>query len=346
MQLGIFGFAHGHGGIYVDVWRNQPGLGVEPAAAWDHDEARLAENAAKFNLRPFTSPDALLAVPEIKAVLIAAETSRHAGLAVAALRAGKPVILQKPIALTLDEADAIAAAARETGAPFTMAWQMRVDPENLRIRELIAAGTFGRIQMVRRRHCLATHRMKNFDKSWHVDPAQNRNIWADDAAHPTDFLYWLFGMPVAATAEFTSFVNPRIPHDNGVAVFRYATGMLAEVTCSFAVSTGENTTEIIGERGVLIQNFGDGPSAGARRPGLGVSLKWRVEGDAEWIVEDSARNQGDRIRGLAAPLADFLHGCRPPIATAAEGRDVLAMVLACEESAATGKRISLPPSTA
>ena len=83
--------------------------------------------------------------------------------------------------------------------------------------------------MVRRRHCLPTQQWKDFDKTWHVQPELNRDIFADDAAHPIDFIYWLLGMPVSVVAELGTLLNPAIPNDNAIAVFRYADGRFAEV---------------------------------------------------------------------------------------------------------------------
>jgi len=80
-----------------------------------------------------------------------------------------------------------------------------------------------------------------------------------------------------------------------------------------------------------------------RPPGGGAQLKWYLQKTGQWTVSDlpEIKNHGERLTGLAAPLAEFLHGQRPPIATAAEGRDVLRIVLACYDSANQGKRINL-----
>ena len=77
--------------------------------------------------------------------------------------------------------------------------------------------------------------------------------------------------------------------------------------------------------------------------GAGPQLKWYLQKTGAWTASDlpEIKNHGERIAGLAAPLAEFLSGQRPPIATAEEGRDVLRIVLACYESASQGKRINL-----
>ena len=341
--LGVLGFAHGHVGIYAREWRRVCQELVGLKAGWDHEAARGETSCREFGLEVETSAEALLARNDITAVVIAAETSMHADLVEAAAAAGKAIVLQKPLGLTMDEADRIVAAVERHGVPFTLAWQMRVDPENLEIRRLIASGAIGRILMVRRRHGLKTHRMAGFEQTWHVRPELNRGMWADDASHAIDFLYWLFGSPATVTAEIDTLLNPKVPDDHGIAVFRYPDGLMAEVVSSFTCVAGENTTEVIGETGVIIQNFGDQPSAGAPKPRGAIALKWFTEEAGDWQYADFAppASQGVRITGLARPLAEFAAGRRAPIATAGEGRDVLRMTLACYRSAETGRRVAL-----
>ena len=343
IRVGILGFAHGHVGSYCARWRQQPDMGVLVTAGWDHDAARLAGACKDFGIAPAASVAELLARKDVDAVVIAAETSMHADLVEQAAAAGKAVVLQKPIALTMEDADRIVAAVDRHGVPFTLAWQMRVDPHNLQMKSLLADGQFGKVLMVRRRHCLSTQLWKDFDKSWHVNPKFNRDIFADDASHPIDFLYWLLGQPVSVTAEMGTLLNPAIVNDNGIAIFRFADGSFGEVSCTFVALAGENTTEIVCQNGVIVSNYGDSPSCNLSWPPGAVQLKWYLQSTGKWTASDlpDIRNHGERIAGLAGPLAEFLHGRRPPIATAEEGRTVLKMVLACYESARQGRRISL-----
>ena len=339
--IGILGFAHGHVGMYCARWRERPEMGVKVVAGWDHDADRAEGNCASFGIERAESVESLLSRPDIGAVVIASETSMHADLVEQAAAAGKAIILQKPIALTMEQADRIVEAVKRAGVAFTMAWQMRADPHNVQAKSLLESGDFGRVFQVRRRHCLTTQNMKDFDKTWHVKPEFNRDIFADDAAHPVDFIYWLLGMPSSVFAEMGTLLNPAIPNDNAIAVFRYSDGRFAEVSCSFVAVAGENTLEVICENGVIIGNYGDAPSNGVRPPGA-PQLKWWLQGSG-WTVSDvpEIMGQGERIAGLAGPLAEFLHGKRPAIATAEEGRDVLGLVLACYGSAEQGKRIKI-----
>lgn len=341
VRLGILGFAHAHVGMYCTEWRKMSD--VQVVAGWDHDATRAEKAREHHGVKLESSADALLAYKDVDAVVIGAETSMHAELVEQAAAAKKTIVLQKPFALTLAEADRIVNAVKQSGVRFTMAWQMRLDPQNQQMRRLVQDGTLGRILMVRRRHGLATQHMANFENSWYVKKGLNRGMWADDAAHAIDFIYWLLGKPQSVTAEIDTLLNPKVPDDHGIAIFRYADGRFAEVVSSFACVAGENTTEIVGERGVAIQNFGDGPSANAPRPKGGIGLKWYRHGDAQWTESDipSPAKHGERISALAKPLVEFVRGERPPIATAEEGRDVLRMTLACYESADKGKRVEV-----
>ena len=344
IRVGILGFAHGHVGMYCERWRQQEAqLGLRLLAGWDHDAARLKGACERHHLEAAASPAGLLARPDIDAVVIASETSMHADLVEQAAAAGKAIVLQKPLALTLAEADRIVTAVTNAKVPFTLAWQMRVDPHNLEVKRLLASGRFGKVLMARRRHCLSTHLWKDFDKSWHVQPHLNRDIFADDAAHPADFLYWLLGLPESVSAEITTLLNPRIPNDNGIAVFRYPGGTLAEISGTFVAVAGENNTEIVCENGVIVGNYGDGVSGGIPRTPGGIQLKWYLKTDGKWTVSElpDIVNHGERIAGLSGPIAEFLHGNRPPIATAEEGRDVLKMILASLDAATQGRRVSI-----
>ncbi len=344
VDIGILGFAHGHVNAYCARWRACPEMGVRVVAGWDHDAARLEKAVADHNLHPYTDAEALLANPDVQAVIVSAETSLHADLVERAAAAGKAIILQKPMALTLPEANRIVAAVNRSSAPFTLAWQMRVDPQNVQIKTLMQSGELGRIFMVRRRHGLGVHLWPDFASMWHFNPALNRDIWADDAAHAIDFILWLLGEPESVTAEVVSLYDPeRLPMDNGVAIFRYPGGPLAEVTCSFVTPAMENTVEVIAEKGSIVQNYGDVPSCNVPRPPDACGLKWYTVGAGAWTCSDipTPANHGERIAGLAGPLAEFLRGERPPIATAEEGHAALRMTLACYVSVHEGRRVLL-----
>ncbi len=119
INIGILGFAHGHVNSYCNRWREHPEMSISVIAGWDHDATRLEKAVANHGIRPFTDVDALLANADVQAVVVASETSLHTDLVEQAAAAGKAIVLQKPVALTLPEADRIVEAVERSGVPFT-----------------------------------------------------------------------------------------------------------------------------------------------------------------------------------------------------------------------------------
>ncbi|HOX37345.1 MAG TPA: Gfo/Idh/MocA family oxidoreductase [Candidatus Brocadiia bacterium] len=342
MKLAILGFAHGHVNAYADEIRKMND--AEVAWGWDHDPARAAQQCKAVGCECVPDLGGLLAKKDLGGVMIGSETSKHADIVVAAARAGKTILLQKPMALTLQDCDRMIEAVRSAGVRFSMAWQMRCDPQNAWMRDAILSGKIGRVVMLRRRHGLATHKWPDFDKSWHVAPELNRGMFMDDASHPADLLLWILGKPTSVIAEIDTLVNPKIPDDNGVAVYRFKDGALGILECSFTQVAAEDTTTIVGTEGTIAQAFGDGPSCSVVPTPPGTKgLKFILAGQSQWTQVDipTPSNHGDRIRGVARPAVEFFLGKRGPIATDEEGRINIQMLLAAYDSAAGGKRVAI-----
>ena len=344
MNVGICGFAHGHVFSFAGEWMRDPEFyGVKVVSAWDADEKRLTESLARFpgGIKACASADELFE-SDIQAVVITTETAYHAEMCERAARAGKDIILYKPMALTMREADRIVEAVNKYGVRFTMGWQMRADKQNERMREIVQNEELGKVCLFRRRHGLATHTWAGFENAWHVNPALNRDIFADDSAHPINLMQWMFGMPETVMCEMSTMLNPKIPNDNAVAVFKYANGMIAEISLSFTTSAVEITTEMYCEKGSVQQYFGDAPATRLSRDARVPGLVWFREGDSCWTDSGipSPEKHAERLKDQAKPMADFLHGAAP-LCTAEEGRDTLRLVLACYLSAREGTRVSV-----
>ena len=343
INVGILGFAHGHVMAFGGQWAKNPEMGVKIVSGWDADAERAEKSVQALGVKRAESIEEILNDAAIQAVVISSETKYHVELAERAAKAGKAIILYKPMALTLEGADRIVQAVEKYGVPFTLGYQMRSDPQNIKIKQLIDDKVVGDTYAYRRRHALGIHLWPDFANSWHASPDLNRDIFADDASHPIDMLNWIFGVPETVMAELSTMNNPAVVNDNGVALFKYANGMIAEISCYFTCCAAEATTEVYGKSGSILQSYGDGPSTALRRPEGQPGLKWFVQGESDWIDSGipSPKAHGERIAGQAQPFADFLNGKRGPICTAREGRDSLRMVLACYVSARTGERVRL-----
>lgn len=346
LGIGILSFAHGHVNAYAHQIKNFEDARL--VACWDDDAARGRQNAEAFGIPYSPHLEDTLSRPDIACVIVASETNRHADLCVAAMEAGKAVLLQKPMATTLADCDRIIQSAAKTGVWCSLAFQMRCDPQNIRMRELTQSGAIGRIGTIRRRHCIPVLFNQGFiagPSRWHISAEANRGMFFDDAIHPFDWLLWMLGRsPVSVIAEIDNVLTHVAPDDTGVAVFRYDDGLFAEVYNSSVTWAGENTTEIYGDRGVIVQNYGDAVSCGLQPPHpIGVKMYQADRAELGWqdLGLPTPASHGERIAGVARPFVDALKA-GTPLCTAQEGRLSVEMCLAAYRSAQTGQRVRFP----
>ena len=343
--IGIISFAHGHANTYCD--KMQGFEDVKLVACWDDNVERGENAAAQFGMNFTPHLEDVVNHPEIDAVIVTCETNRHAEMVAAAASAGKHILCQKPMALTLGDCDRIAEAVKKSGVKFMMAHQMRRDPANIAMKELLESGMLGKIGMLRRRHCINALFSEAFvtgPSRWHIDPEKNMGMFMDDASHATDFIYWMLGKPSSVIAEIDNVLTDVAPDDTGVAVYRFPSGEMAILINTSVTLASENTTEIYGDEGVVIQNYGDGPSCNVPRPEDAVALKLYTRDEPSWKDLGIAipNNHGERIAGVPRPFIDCLKHDTESDVTVEDGRVSVEMVLGAYHSAQEGKRVKFP----
>jgi predicted dehydrogenase len=156
----------------------------------------------------------------------------------AACRHGKHILCQKPMATTRADCDRIIKAVDDSGVHFQMAFQMRCDPLNQKIKEWVESGAVGRIGSLRRRHCinfLFNSDLPNSAAAWHISPEKNVGMFFDDAVHAADFMYWLLGKPQSVMAEIDNTLTSIAPDDTGIAITAGALNKMARWACSLIV---------------------------------------------------------------------------------------------------------------
>ncbi len=338
IRLGVISFAHGHVIRYCQVIADYDDANV--VAAWDDNQERGQQYAAQFGLDWEPDLDALLARADIDAVFVTSPTNKHAEHVIAAAEAGKHVLLQKPMALTLADCDAIIDVIQRTGVKFSMCYQMRGDPINQKMKALVDEGAVGNVAVIRRRHAIPALLDPNFAKpgNWHIDPVQNMGMFMDDASHAADWFYWMLGKPVSVIAEIDNIVTDAAPDDNGVAIYRFSQGQMGILFNSSTQLAAEATTEIYGDAGTIHQNYGDAPST--IPPPEATPLKLFRAGADDWARFDFPFvPHGSRIHGVARPVVDFIKGAGPPLASAEDGKVCIEMILGAYQSAREGRRV-------
>jgi predicted dehydrogenase len=343
--IGILSHAHGHANVYCRVMQRFPD--VDLIASWDDNEERGRQAAQDFGTEYRPRVEDVLHDDKIDAVIVTMETNRHADFVEQAAAAGKHILCQKPMATTLQDCDRIIAAVKKHGIKFCMAFQMRHDPVNKKIKELLAQRTVGNVAVVRRRHSINVLLSPQFVQGptrWHLDPVANIGMFFDDATHAADWFYWLLGDACSVTAEIDNLVTDVAPDDNGVALYHFKSGELGILFNSSTTVAAIGTTEIYGDQGTIIQDYGDAPSVSVPRPADAVPLRMIRAGESQWteFKLPIPNSQGERIAAIPRPFVDYVRGLTDETISAEEGRKSVEMVLGAYISAREGRRVQFP----
>ena len=306
-------------------------LGARLVGVGHYNPARFEDISERFGA-PASSYDELLADPAVDAVCICTPSGHHAQQAIAAASSGKHVLVEKPMALSLADADAMIAACRENGVQLGVCLQRRAEPLFRRVHDAIHGGDLGEIT-------LGVVTMPYFRDEAYYAQAEWRGTWAMDGGgvlmnqgiHIIDLLIWFLGDPVDVHAFADSRHRSVEIEDTAGAVLRFANGTVATITATVTTEPGfPHRLEVYGTNGG-IQIEGES----VLRWGLADESKATVEPWPVATEQVDAGMAGDprgiSTSGHIAILKDFIAGIRrgeDPVIDGAEGRRSLAAILA------------------
>ncbi len=309
-------------------------LGARLVGVGHYNPARYEDISQRFGARA-SSYDELLADPAVDAVCICTPSGYHAQQAIAAASSGKHVLVEKPMAISLADADAMIAACRDNGVQLGVCLQRRAEPLFRRVHDAIHGGDLGEIT-------LGVVTMPYFRDEPYYAQAEWRGTWAMDGGgvlmnqgiHIIDLLLWFLGDPVEVHAFADSRHRSVEIEDTAGAVLRFANGSVATITATVATEPGfPHRLEVYGTNGG-IQIEGES----VLRWGLADESKQSVE---PWPVATEQVDpgmagdpRGISTSGHIAILKDFIAGIRrgeDPVIDGAEGRRSLAAILAVYE---------------
>ncbi len=210
----------------ISTKRVLPGILAEPRSHLAGIVTSDPAKAAPYGVPSWTSLDAALAECDADIVYIATPVFRHAEQTIAALRAGRHVLCEKPMAMTCAEAVAMQQASEEAGRILGIAYYRRKYPKVERARELLAAGAIGRPVFAE----ATAHDWFNPDaggfRAWLVDAAKaGGGPLYDIACHRIDLLNYFFGAPVGVAAQLSTIVQPFTVEDNATVLIEYDSGV-------------------------------------------------------------------------------------------------------------------------
>lgn len=297
---------------------------------------------AAYGVPAFASAEDMLAALDerIDVLSILTPSGDHARTTVALAPRGKHIVVEKPMALTLDDADAMIRACDIAGVKLFVVKQNRFNPPILRLRQAFEAGRFGRLVMgsvrVRWRRDQSYYDQDPWRGTWALDGG----VFANQASHHIDLLEWFLGEPEAVYATTrTALVNIET-EDTGAALIRFRGGAIGVVEATTAARPKdlEGSLSILGERGTVeVAGFA-----------VNEMRTWAFSdaqpGDAD--VFEATRNQPPNVYGfghagyLNNVAASIRHGAAA-LVDGLEGRKSLELIAAIYESAASGVEIPL-----
>ena len=217
---------------------------VELYGFYDINQARTEELAKKYGGKAFASYEELLADPEIEAVSVCAANHAHAEISIAALKAGKHVLCEKPMAVTLAECEAMVAAAEEAGKYLMIGQNQRLAKAHSKAKELIEQGAIGKVLTFR---TIFGH---GGPETWSIDPGSN--VWffdktkaamgamADLGIHKTDMIQYVLGSKIVKTQAILTTLDKKDAtggligvDDNAICIYQMENGVIGTMTASW-----------------------------------------------------------------------------------------------------------------
>jgi myo-inositol 2-dehydrogenase/D-chiro-inositol 1-dehydrogenase len=280
--------------------------------------------------RAYTDAAQLWVDPSVDAVVISTPARTHADLVVAAAQAGKGVFCEKPMAVTLADADRAIDAARSAGIVLQVGFNRRFAADWVAARQVIDSGRLGTPRLLRS----VTRDPGGFDPS-RVPPD---TIFLETLIHDFDTLRFLNpeaeAVEVHATAD--ALVEPewrdRGLLDTAVVVVRFDNGAIATAEACFEAAYGYDIRgEVLGSLGMV--QMGDGRRTGMTFSGAAGRTVETVRGDQELFL--------DAYTAELAAFVDAVHSGTPALVTGEDARGALAIALAAAESVRSGRPVRI-----
>lgn len=319
---------------------------IEIAAVCDVKPEHMGDLLAKSNqnkaIPQFTDYSAMLAEIRPQLVAIATESGLHAEIGLACLDAGANVIIEKPMAMSIHEADRLIAKAKTTGLKVAVCHQNRFNLSVQRLRQAIERGRFGRLSHGSV-HIRWSRRENYYSQApWRGTWAQDGGCLMNQCIHGIDLLCWMMGSEAKAVygqirRQFHSYLETE---DAGMAVIQFGNGVIATVegTTNVYPENLEETLYVFGEKGTV--------KLGGKS--CNTIEVWDFANDTEedeesrGFSEQTINVYGNGHTSLYADMIDAIQNGHQPYVDAQAGKNALEIVLAIYKSYKLGEVIKIP----
>ncbi|MDE6847612.1 MAG: Gfo/Idh/MocA family oxidoreductase [Lachnospiraceae bacterium] len=321
--------------------------GLDIVAICDLVQENMEDKQLKFRLpasiKLYKDYHELLKVEKPELVAIATESGKHAAIAIDCINSGCNVIIEKPIALSIQDAEKIIAAANIKHVKVCACHQNRFNKSIQKIHEAVEMRRFGRI-LYGTAHIRWARDREYYERAkWRGTWEQDGGALMNQCIHDIDLLRWLMGDEITEVIGMTD----RLKHDYieaedlGIALIKFQNGGygIIEGTTDVYPNNLEETLYLFGEKGTV------------KAGGEAVNLieEWRFSDylDEPEVVKREYSEEPPNVYGyghskLYADMLDAIKNDREPLVDGEAGKRALELVLAIYQSAATGKAVKLP----
>jgi len=314
--------------------------GASLAAVCDIDKEKAKKVGEQFGVPYFTDMHSMASKSDIDAITILTESGNHAKHAIELAKHGKHIIVEKPMALTLEDADAMIAACDKAGIKLFVIKQNRFNVPVVKLREALTSGRFGKLFLgtIRVRWCRP---QAYYDQdSWRGTWAFDGGVLTNQASHHVDLLEWMMGDVESVFAKSTTALAKIEAEDTAVVTLKFKNGALGiiEATTATRPKDLEGSISILGENGTVeIGGFA-----------VNQMKTWNfteTKPEDEKVLSDYSVNPPD-VYGFGHKtyyehVVDCIANNKQHLVDGLQGRKSLELINAIYESIETGKEVYL-----
>ncbi len=313
---------------------------AEVVALCEIKQDRLEKTSKKYAIKSFSSISSLLSWGDFDVACICTPSGNHADHAVEFLRMKKHVVVEKPMALTVEDADRMIAESEKNGVRLFVVKQNRYNPPVVALRKALNEGRFGKLNLgTVRVRWMRDQNYYNQD-SWRGTWALDGGVFSNQASHHIDLLEWCMGDVDTVYAKTATQMVKIECEDTGIAILKFKSGALGliEATTATRPKDLEGSVSILGEKGTV------------EISGFAVNelrhFQFVEERSEDANIRNAQFEKPSSVYGFGhlaylKNVVDVLKGRADPIVDGYEGKKSLLMITALYESAQTGKEIKV-----
>jgi scyllo-inositol 2-dehydrogenase (NADP+) len=299
IDVGLIGFGLAGSSFHAPVIRAVPGLRLAAIL-----ERSGSEAAAKYpDVRIVRTLDELLAIKEIRLVVIATPNDSHFSLAQRCLADGRDVLVDKPFTTTLEEATALVQFAKQHGRVLTVYQNRRYDGDFQAIVQLVAGGALGRIVRFEANYDRFRPQLRR--GAWRERAGPGTGIFFDIGPHLIDHALLLFGSPEALTADIRVEREGAVADDAFDLAFHYSGGLRVDLRSSILAAAPRPRFTLHGTQGAFVKQTVDPQESNLRRGYIPTDTAWGAEPEENWGLLTLSENGTLTQRRLPSANCDY-----------------------------------------